>query len=91
MTAAANLEPVHHNGNGSAARSRRARERRRTGACLVSVELGAATIGDLVQLGWLAAADRQDREAITRAFCAYVGATMSDSNRPRGPIVRGNA
>ena len=47
---------------------RRTRERRRQGDVIVSVEVGPKVTADLVELGWLPAPDRGDKDALTRAL-----------------------
>jgi hypothetical protein len=51
-----------------ALRMRRARERRRQGDVIVSLEVGPKVTADLVDRGWLPGADRGDKDALTRAL-----------------------
>jgi hypothetical protein len=53
-------------------RMRRARKRRRQGDAIVSIELGRGAIADLVALGWLSAANRDDKAALIRALTALI-------------------
>jgi hypothetical protein len=55
-----------------AVRMRRTRERRRQGDVLVSLEVGPKVTGDLVDLGWLLAPDRGDKNAVTRAMTELI-------------------
>jgi hypothetical protein len=52
----------------AALRMQRSRQRRRQGGVMVNLEVGPGVIADLVALGWLPAADRGDKEALTLAL-----------------------
>ena len=54
-----------------AERQRRHRERRRRGAMPVQLVLGPVAINLLIQLGWLRASDRADREAVRDALVEF--------------------
>ena len=56
----------------AALRMRRARERRRQGGSIVSLEVGSGAIAALVGLGWLPEPDRGDKNAITRALVEII-------------------
>jgi hypothetical protein len=52
----------------AALRMRRSRERRRQGDMVVSLAVGPSATADLVDLGWLPAPDRGDKDELTRAL-----------------------
>jgi hypothetical protein len=56
----------------AAARMRRSRQRVRHGDVIVSLEVGPKVTADLVDLGWLAARDRLDKDALTHALTELV-------------------
>ena len=67
------METVATSPSPAALRMRRARDRRRQGDVIVRIELGSCAIADLVALGWLPAADRDDKDALRRALTGLTG------------------
>jgi hypothetical protein len=61
----------------AAERMRASRARRRQGDVLVSLEVGPSEISNLVALGWLAAPDRTDKQALSRAIVDLVEQAMA--------------
>src|SRR5271154_2807417 len=69
----------------AALRMRRARERRRQGGSIVSLEVGSGAIADLIALGWLVEVDSGNKDAITRALIdLYDRAMQTRVARPAG-------
>jgi hypothetical protein len=66
----------------SAERAARCRRRRRAGTVLVSVVLDSATIDRLVVLGWLADAQRGDRDAVGAALQHFSTFTLGAGEIP---------
>jgi hypothetical protein len=56
----------------SAVRMRRARERRRQGGSIVSLEVGSGAIANLIALGWLSEPEHGNRGAITYALVEMI-------------------
>jgi hypothetical protein len=66
----------------SAARGRLMRLRRKLGILMLSFEMPADTIDDLVKLGWLKTAARTNRDEVEDAFLAFVQQSFAESIRP---------
>jgi hypothetical protein len=56
----------------AAARTRASRQRRKAGGALATIDLDAASIARLIALGWLAAGQQRDRDAVSGALAAFV-------------------
>jgi hypothetical protein len=61
----------------SSIRMRRSRKRRRQGEVIVSLPLGPDVTADLVELCWLAAPDRTDKHALSRAIVDLIEQAMT--------------
>jgi hypothetical protein len=66
-----------------AERMRRHRERRRQGKVCVIIELDAASISGLIELGWLWSGRRDDRTAVIDAFCRFIGYALDMTRNTR--------
>ena len=70
----------------AALRMRRARERRRQGDSIVSLQVGSGAIADLIALGWLAEVDSANKDAITRALIDLLRSGDPGSLSPAGGL-----